>query len=155
MKSTPVFVLKSAGWKGKIVGSFSANKELRLDGEIDTMSVTPRYNADDMTFTVTIDPVVPDTIPKTLALFFKQVKKQGEGLWWVWSVTALVLAVLMGFAWITGSIAVATEWFGTIFSTVVGGVASTAVVPWLSQKMRKTEDSSCKIKETTEDKVDK
>ena len=154
MKSTPVFALTSAGWKGKIVGSFSANKELRLDGEIDTMSVTHRYNADDMTYTVMLTAVLPETIPETIALFLKQVKRQGEGLWWMCSITALVLAVLMGLAWITGTIAVAMEWFGTIFTTVVGGVASTAVVPWLNQKMRKTEDS-CKIKETAEDKVDK
>ena len=98
--------------------------------------------------------VLPETIPDTIALFLKQVKRQGEGLWWMCSITALVLAVLMGLAWVTGTIAVAMEWFGTIFTTVVGGVASTAVVPWLNQKMRKTEDS-CKIKETAEDKVEK
>ena len=136
------------------MGSFSDNEELMLNGEIDTMKVTHRYNADDKTFTVTIDPVSPETIPETLALFFKQVKRKGEGLWWVLSVTALVLAVLMGLAWVTGTIAVAMEWFGTIVTTVVGGVASTVIVPWLNQNMRKTETSS-KIEETTEDKVDK
>lgn len=127
-----------------------------LDGEIDTMKVTHRYDLDDKTFTVTIDPVSPETIPETLALFFKQVKRKGEGLWWVLSVTALVLAVLMGLAWVTGTIAVAMEWFGTIVTTVVGGVATTVIVtrPWLNQNMRKTETSS-KIEETTGDKVDK
>ena len=138
------------------MGSFSRNKELMLDGEIDTMKVTHRYDLDDKTFTVTIDPVSPETIPETLALFFKQVKRKGEGLWWVLSVTALVLAVLMGLAWVTGTIAVAMEWFGTIVTTVVGGVATTVIVtrPWLNQNMRKTETSS-KIEETTGDKVDK
>lgn len=127
-----------------------------LDGEIDTMKVTHRYDPDDKTFTVTIDPVSPETIPETLALFFKQVKRKGEGLWWVLSVTALVLAVLIGLAWVTGTIAVAMEWFGTIVTTVVGGVATTVIVtrPWLNQNMRKTETSS-KIEETTGDKVDK
>ena len=81
-------------------------------------------------------------------------KRKGEGLRWLLSVTALVLAVLMGLAWVTGTIAVAMEWFGTIITTVVGGVASTVIVPWLNQNMRKTETSS-KIEETTEDKVDK
>lgn len=93
-------------------------------------------------------------VPATLALFFKQVKRKGEGLWWMLSVTALVLAVLMGLAWVTGTIAVVMEWFGTIVATVIGGVATAAIVPWLNKKMRKTETSS-KIEETTEDKVDK
>ena len=130
------------------MGSFSSNKELMLNGEIDTIRVTHQ------SFTVTVDPVSPETIPETLALFFKQVKRKGEGLCWLLSVTALVLAVLMGLAWVTGTIAVAMEWFGTIVTTVVGGVATTAIVPWLNQNMRKTETSS-KIEETTEDKVDK
>ena len=130
------------------MGSFSSNKELMLNGEIDTIRVTHQ------SFTVTVDPVSPETIPETLALFFKQVKRKGEGLWWMLSVTALVLAVLMGLAWVTGTIAVVMEWFGTIVATVIGGVATAAIVPWLNKKMRKTETSS-KIEETTEDKVDK
>ena len=130
------------------MGNFSSNKELMLNGEIDTIRVTHQ------SFTVTVDPVSPETIPETLALFFKQVKRKGEGLRWLLSVTALVLAVLMGLAWVTGTIAVAMEWFGTIVTTVVGGVATTAIVPWLNQNMRKTETSS-KIEETTKDKVDK
>lgn len=119
-----------------------------LNGEIDSIRVTHQ------SFTVTVDPASPETIPETLALFFKQVKRKGEGLRWLLSVTALVLAVLMGLAWVTGTIAVAMEWFGTIITTVVGGVATTAIVPWLNQNMRKTETSS-KIEETTKDKVDK